>query len=130
MNQMEDVLSLLAITVAIDNQVLQREIDTFLSAAAAMNRQIEPSLAMDHNAILDWFNANSARIQALLDKDTDKVDGTVARLIMNLQTLPHTAAILAAMQSVAAADGRFHPREKEIVALAAAYWEAPIPVMV
>lgn len=129
MTPMEDLLSLLAITVAIDNQVLQEEIDTFLSVATAINREIDVSIAMDESAVLDWLDAHKDRIQTLLEKDANKIDGAVARLIMNLQTLPHTASFLTAMRSVAAADGRFHPREKEIIALAAAYWDAPIPAM-
>jgi len=130
MTQMENILTLLAITVAIDKRVVQEEIDTFLSAAAAMNAHLEATSAMDQPALLAWFTENKARIQTLLEKNDQVIDGAVARLIMNLQTLPDTAPLLAAMRSVAAADERFHPREKEVIALAAAYWDAPIPEMI
>ena len=130
MPQTEDILTLLAITVAIDKRVVQEEIDTFLSAAATMNAHLGAASAIDQRAILNWFADNNFRIQPLLEKDDETIDAVVARLIMNIQTLQDTAPLLAAMRSVAASDGHFHAREKEVIALAAAYWDVAIPQMV
>lgn len=130
MTHMEDILTLLAITLAIDKRVVHAEFESFLLAASTIQAPSDSLMPLDQAAILNWFTDNNARLQTLLEKDDQTVDGAVARLIMNLQTFPDTGSLLTAMRSVAASDGSFHPREKEIIALAAAYWDAPIPEMI
>lgn len=124
--ELNDLLSLLAVTIIADKRVLSEEIDRFISASNGLYiaRVIEPRLT--EAKLLAWYEAHKDDLkQRLNGPDFEKwLYGCLNRL----NHIRDKQAILDVMADIAVSDGELHVSERALMALTARHWNVGITV--
>lgn len=118
---LDDVLSLLGVTIIADKRVFSAEIEAFLKAAKDLKlaRLIDPKLS--EARLLAWYEMNK-------DDLTEKVHSPYFKTwfydcLDSLADLPDKSALLKAMGDISLSDGELHVSERALIVLAKLHWK-------
>lgn len=114
------ILSLLTFAVLIDERVYKEEVECFTDQALKLQMKITPDMLFSQKMAFDWFLAHREAKLALLKSGQAKT--ALLEPITALENSPDRAHVLAAIQSIAQADGELHDKETNLVKLCKTHW--------
>ena len=123
--QIDDILTLLALTIIADKKVIDQEVDTFLQIPPQITNDLGLDNSISQSKLLAWIYANQARVKTMLS--SPEFDDILIGIFKRTQAVPNKQAILNKMTKIAAADNEIHVSEQALIILAARYWCLPIP---
>jgi len=124
-SQWTHILTLLAVTVMVDQRVYKEEVDCFVEQALALKDDVSPDMLFSRKMVFDWFVVHRDEIKTWLGEPEPHT--RILRHILALGENPHRAKFLDAMYAVAMADNDYHKSEVGTLALAAKHWHLPHP---
>ena len=117
----DDLLTLLALSIFVDKRVFAEEITTFMRESKTLQSglQIEPRLT--EARLLSWFEAH----REALKKQVEALDFTswIIPLLERLKPLHDKSLILDMMNEISISDGELHETEDNLIKLAAHHWD-------
>lgn len=123
-NKLDDVLSLLAITIMADKRVFSTEIESFLKVANNLPcaRLIDPSLS--EARLLNWYEMNKGALRK-------KVNGSHFKpwfydCLGRIGNAHNKEDLQAAIHKIALSDGDLHFSEQALMVLTARYWNIQV----
>lgn len=118
---LDNILSLLAVTIIADKRVFAAEIQAFVKATTQLKQAllIEPKLS--EAKLLSWYEMNK-------DDLTEKVHSPYFKTwfydcLDSLADLPDKSALLKAMGDISLSDGELHVSERALIVLAKLHWK-------
>lgn len=116
----DDLLSLLALMVFADTRVIEDEISAFVRLADKLQiaRSMDPKLSEARLAI--WFETNREQVQSAFEEDG--FEAWLYERLDRLKPLPDKISILAVLCDIASSDGEVHVSEKALIKLTADRW--------
>lgn len=124
-NEIDDILTLLALTILADKKVVEQEIDTFLRIAPEITKGLGLKKPMSQSKLMAWLYTNQAQIKPMLA--SPEFAKILIGLFTRTQNIPNKQAILNKMTEIAAADNEVHVSEKALIVLAAHHWNVSVP---
>ena len=118
--ELDDLLSLLAMMIFADKKVVRSEVETFMSAANHLQvlRDIDPRISEPR--LLAWFNTNKASLIKILN--SNGFEAWLKSVLDSVSSLKDKTAILNVMNQISLADGEVHVSEKALMVFSARYW--------
>jgi len=116
----EDILTLLALTVFADKRLFAQEIEAFMGLAADMEDFNHGEKPLSQPRMLVWFENNKAEL--MLRLDVPGFEDWFYALLDRLAHLHGKPAILKAMAKLAASDDDVHVSERALLKLTAERW--------
>lgn len=120
LKDLDNILSLLAVTIIADKRVFAAEIEAFVKATTQLKqaRLIEPKLS--EAKLLSWYEMNK-------DALTEKVHSPYFKTwfydcLDSLSDIPDKSALLKAMREISLSDGELHVSERALIVLAELHW--------
>jgi len=115
------ILSLMAAIVVSDDRVREDEIQSFIKNARVMARELNQDMALSDELLRAWFETKRKDIShqvSSLGADTFIIENLLA-----LEPFASKQTLHNCFLSIAASDSEIHPKEIELINLAAAYWD-------
>ncbi len=119
-DELNDLLTLLAMTVIADKKVFAKEIEVFLEAACTVESDLGRKPTLSRAKLLIWFHENCNGLRSMLGNN--EFENVLNSLFLRLRVLPNKKPILDRMLAIAAADDEVHVSEKALMVLAARHW--------
>lgn len=119
--EIEDIMSLLVLTVFADKKLYSEEIETFISLAKEMEAFNSAENRMSEAKMLVWFENNKFDLMVRLE--TPDFEAWFYELLDRLAHINHKPLILKCMARLAAADDDVHVSERALLALTAKHWK-------
>ena len=116
----DDLLSLLTLTIIADNRIFAQEIEVFLHASVTLQAELGFEPALGHAQLLTWFEDNRERISSLLT--LADFEAALGGILARLAHLPDKTPILDQMHAISIADEEMHISETALITLAARHW--------
>ena len=124
-NQIDDILTLLALTILADKKVVNQEVDSFLQIAPQITNGLGAKKPMSQPNLLAWLYTHQARIKKMFS--SPNFDQILIGLFTRTQSIPNKQAVLNKMNEISTADDEFHVSEKALIVLAARHWNLETP---
>ena len=122
-----DILTILAITVVVDKRVFAKEVDSFINSARNLDILETPDLDLSPAKLLMWFESNRDDLKARMNQ-APSFEKWFNAIIDNLSEHPARHSILNRMIKISKADGELHISEKALITLVAKRWNIKIAV--
>lgn len=119
-DELEDLLTLLAMMIVADKKVLSEEIEVFMGTACSLEKELGLVPSLTTAKLLAWFHVNADKLRSLLSKA--EFERELNSLFARLSSIPNKQPILDRMLEISAADDEFHVSEEALMVLAARYW--------
>jgi len=122
--EINDLLSLLALMIFADKRVLKDEINAFVRLADKLQvaRDIEPRLS--EAKLVLWYESHKEELEAALN--SPNFDGWFYDRLDNLKDIPNKLSILSVLCDIASSDGEVHVSEKALIKLTAQRWDIAV----
>ena len=120
-DELQNLLSLLAVTIFADKRVFAQEIETFLKTAESITEIRNVQETLSEAKLLAWFDANAENIRGKLQ--TPGFEPWFYGCLDKLAGLKDKQALLNIMMDISKADDEFHISEKALITLTASHWE-------
>ena len=122
--EINDLLSLLALMIFADKQVLDGEVSAFVRLADKLQvaRDIEPRLS--EAKLTAWYGNNKNELENVLESQ-DFADWLYSRLD-RLNPLQDKLSILSVLCDIASSDGEVHVSERALIKLVAQRWDIAV----
>jgi len=117
------ILSLMAAIVVSDDRVREDEIQSFIKNVRVMARELNQDFGFSDKLLRSWFETKRGNIAEQISGG--KADTFIVENIMALEPFASKQVLFNCFISIAASDAEIHPKEAELVNLAAAYWGFP-----
>lgn len=117
----DNILTLLAITVCADKRIFADEIDSFIESAQDLEIFSEGDENITPAKLLLWFETRRDELKARL-ANIAVFENWLNPILDNLLDSPHKPAILNKMIKISKSDGELHVSEKALIVLAAKRW--------
>lgn len=121
----DDLLTLLALTILADKRVFSQEVEAFLEAARTLQADLDMEANLTNASLLAWFENNRDSLKLTLTHP--EFENRVNALFMRVSILPNKQPILERMLSIAASDDEIHVSEQALIILAAKHWNVETP---
>lgn len=121
----DNVLTILALTVFADKRVFANEIDSFINSARNLEALSNSEIDVSPAKLLVWFEAHKEGIKARMNQGA-AFEHWLNPILDSLTGHPDKHAILNRMIKISKADGEIHVSEKALMVLAANRWKIRI----
>ena len=121
-NDVDNILSLLAATVVVDQRVYEDEVTAFINGVKRLSAESLIKANLSYDKIRTWFEAHQKEIRKNVTSPFFKE--WVAALLDRMPYIENKSSILAVMNDIAKADGRVHISERVLVSFTENYWRA------
>ena len=109
-NDVDNILSLLAATVVVDQRVYEEEVAAFISGVKRLSAEGLFKVNLSYDKIRTWLDAHQDDIRKNVISPFFKE--WVAALLDRIPHIENKSSILAVMNDIAKADGRVHISER------------------
>lgn len=116
-----NVLTILALTVFADKRVFADEINSFINSARNLESLTDKDQSISPPKLLAWFEVNRDELKARMQHGKS-FEMWLNNLLDALSDHPDRHAILNRMIKISKADGEVHVSEKALLALTARRW--------
>jgi len=114
------ILSLMAAVIVSDDRVREDEIQSFIKNVHIMADELNQDIALSDDLLHIWFETKRDDIAKQISGGN--ADTFIVENIMALEPFASKQVLYNCFISIAASDAEIHPKEAELVNLAAAYW--------
>ena len=121
-NDVDNILSLLAAIVVVDQRVYEEEVAAFISGVKRLSAEGLFKVNLSYDKIRTWFEAHQDDIRKNVISPFFKE--WIAALLDRIPHIENKSSILAVMNDIAKADGRVHISERVLVSFTENYWRA------
>lgn len=123
---LDQVLTLLAIVILIDDKVYPEEVETFSKAVQKISEQIDPNILFTPSMASGWFRDNRESILRKLRNETS--DSLIDSIIQKLRSYNGHKDVFFNMIRIAHADQEYHQTEHAVIKMASEAWNIPYSV--
>ena len=116
-----DILTILAITVVADKRIFAKEVDSFINSARNLEVLETANIDLSPAKLLIWFENNRDDLKARMNQ-APTFEKWFNTIIDNLSEHPARHSILNRMIKISKADGELHISEKALITLVAKRW--------
>ena len=117
----ENILTILALTVFADKRVFSNEIDSFVNSARNLESLSNPETDITPAKLLDWFEGHREALKGRMDQRATFEDW-LNPILDDLTDHPDRHAMFNRMIEISKSDGEVHVSEKALMVLAAKRW--------
>lgn len=117
----DDILTLLAITVVADKRVFAKEVDIFINSARNLDVLETSEADLSPAKLLLWFENNREGLRARMNQ-SPSFENWFNAILDNLAEHPSRYSIINRMIKISKADGELHVSEKALITLTAKRW--------
>lgn len=115
MDEYTDIMTLLAMTVLVDNKITASEVDIFGKTVSRIKMsKLDLPLPTEVEA-LAWFKAKQIYLRSIVNKPRADFDVWLDILLKRIEKHAEAGAIFHVMEMIAIADGERHGREIQLI---------------
>lgn len=115
MNEQTDLMTLLAMTVLVDNTVVASEVDIFSKAVSRIKMSDLDLPLPSQDEALAWFTDKQVYLRSIARKPRADFDIWLDALLKRIEPHAEAGALLHVMEMIAIADGEKHEREAQLI---------------
>jgi len=123
MSELEDIMTLLAISIVADGRVADEEIDVFKKAVTQIDLSDLEITPPSEDAAISWFSKYHHDIRMIAFGAQDEFENRLTDLLDRLSTHIRPEAFIHTLQMISISDGELHKNEKTLISFIRAHWE-------
>lgn len=122
MDELGDLMTLLAISVMADDRVMDSEISVFAKAVSRISlSNVDMDLPSEAEA-MTWFQTFGADIRSIVAGPRDDFERRLVDLLDRIKSHVKPEALIHTLEMISAADGEIHHSETGIIDLIKRHW--------
>lgn len=118
--EIDDILTLLALSIFADKRVFAAEIDAFMGEAKKLQNILNFDPKLTEAGLLSWFECHREDLRRQIE--SPEFSTWIVPLLKRLEPLRYKTRILDIMYEISISDGELHQSESGLIYFTAKHW--------
>ena len=123
MGDLDDIMTLLALSIVADGRVADEEIRVFTKAVAQVHLSDLDIILPSEDDAMAWFSKYHHDIRDIAFGAQDDFEHRLTDLLNRLSGHIRPEALIHTLQMIAISDGEFHKNERRLISFIKAHWD-------